>query len=384
MTEVYSENGHRTTDEAERWEYSGEELEAQRAARDAVMELPLFPHFERSLVGAFGPTAATFMMRDFRYWFSRPKIQHRWVVYIKADQWRERMGLNRKQVNKGRAQLRAAGVLEEKMGPYKRIHYRVDWVRLAELVGLSIPLKGGQKDEDEDETLLPPYRGSESIDTPKGGSESIDTPPQRATDDQKPRTYGENGQQNGAKTPKQGGQTNTGSYAGEYLQDIPLAEGAPDATRRSAPNQERNRSTEGKTTEEPTQREPRGPGAGDAPAQEAGGAPLEDHVPPPPVQKVPEPPRLDQRRIGQLYRLMDPLPEDGGNPVSNFTRRHLEGRSDANGDPFTVERIAEKAREALGGREPLAAYVAGVERVLPSVERPPQPSTAEQREEVAV
>jgi hypothetical protein len=48
--------------------------------------------------------------------------------------------LNRKQVNKGRARLKALGVLEEKYGPYKRIHYRIDWVRLAEL--LSIPLRG--------------------------------------------------------------------------------------------------------------------------------------------------------------------------------------------------------------------------------------------------
>jgi hypothetical protein len=33
-------------------------------------------------------------------------------------------------------------MLEERYGNYKRLHYRLDWVKLAEL--LSIPLKGGQ------------------------------------------------------------------------------------------------------------------------------------------------------------------------------------------------------------------------------------------------
>jgi hypothetical protein len=106
---------------------------------------------------------------------------------------------------------------------------------------------------------------------------------------------------------------------------------------------------------------------------------MDDHVTPPAAS-------LDSKRIGQLWRAMEPLPDDNPTPVARITQQHLLGLSDAEGRPFTEERIAEKAREQLGGREPLAAWVAGVEDVLRVMEQPSSIATEDeaQMEEVAV
>jgi hypothetical protein len=116
------------------------DAEAQRAARDAIMQIPAFPELLTRLTRVFGPGAERDMIHQLIYWFSKPKMQNRWWAYKTADEWRAERGLNRKQVNKGRARLKPFGVLEEKYGNYKRLHYRIDWIRLAEL--LSLPLKG--------------------------------------------------------------------------------------------------------------------------------------------------------------------------------------------------------------------------------------------------
>jgi hypothetical protein len=127
---------------------TGTDAEAQRAARDAIMEIPAFPELQTRLTRVFGPGAERDMIHQLIYWFSKRKMQNRWWAYKTADEWRDERGLNRKQVNKGRARLKPFGVLEEKYGPYKRLHYRIDWVRLAEL--LSIPLEGGPSYEWDD------------------------------------------------------------------------------------------------------------------------------------------------------------------------------------------------------------------------------------------
>jgi len=138
---------------------TGTDAEAQRAARDAIMEIGAFPELLTRLTRVFGPGAERDMIHQLIYWFSKPKMQNRWWAYKTADEWRDERGLNRKQVNKGRARLKPFGVLEEKYGPYKRIHYRIDWVRLAEL--LSIPSEGGPSyewDDLEDDDFSVSYR----------------------------------------------------------------------------------------------------------------------------------------------------------------------------------------------------------------------------------
>src|SRR5215217_1773241 len=153
------------------------DAEAQRAARDAITEIPQFPELERRVVGVLGPTSEALMIHQLVYWFDKPKMHNRWWAYKTYKEWKDERGLNRKQVDKGRGRLKGRKLVEEKYGNYKRLHYRVDWVKLAEL--LSIPLKGSQShdldDFDDDiffDEPLQPLKGVQSSwdDTPKGGT----------------------------------------------------------------------------------------------------------------------------------------------------------------------------------------------------------------------
>jgi len=53
-------------------------VEAQRAARDAIMKIPAFPELERRLVSVLGPTSEALMMHQLVYWFNKKKMQNRW------------------------------------------------------------------------------------------------------------------------------------------------------------------------------------------------------------------------------------------------------------------------------------------------------------------
>jgi hypothetical protein len=133
----------------------GTDAEAQRAARDAIMAIPVFPELERRLISVLGPTSEALMIHQLVYWFSRPKMQNRWSAYKTYKEWKDERGLNRRQVDKGRKRLKANKLVEEKYGNYKRIVYQIDWVRLAGL--LLIPLKEGQSydlDDFEDEDFF--------------------------------------------------------------------------------------------------------------------------------------------------------------------------------------------------------------------------------------
>jgi hypothetical protein len=134
---------------------TADDAEAQRAARDAIMAIPVFPELERRLISVLGPTSEALMIHQLVYWFSRPKMQNRWSAYKTYKEWKDERGLNRRQVDKGRKRLKANKLVEEKYGNYKRIVYQIDWVRLAGL--LLIPVKEGQSydlDDFEDEAFF--------------------------------------------------------------------------------------------------------------------------------------------------------------------------------------------------------------------------------------
>jgi hypothetical protein len=142
-------------DSLERNRTAGDNAEAQRAARDAIMAIPVFPELERRLISVLGPTSEALMIHQLVYWFSRPKMQNRWSAYKTYKEWKDERGLNRRQVDKGRKRLKANKLVEEKYGNYKRIVYQIDWVRLAGL--LLIPLNEGQSydlDDFEDEDFF--------------------------------------------------------------------------------------------------------------------------------------------------------------------------------------------------------------------------------------
>ena len=315
---------------------TADETEAQRAARDAVMQIPAFPELERRLVSVLGPTSEALMLHQLVYWFNKQKMQNRWSAYKTYKEWKEERGLNRKQVDKGRKRFKANKLVEEKYGNYKRIYYCVDWVRLAEL--LSIPVKGGRsydlddfKNENSLDEPLYPLKGDQlSSDSSKGGTVENDIP---LVDDESD-TYAEN--------PSFGGvQSNAREYPETYEHDNTLYREAP----------------------EPAFAEP---GAPEINEQEE---PKKDDVsallgPDKRHSQIAEPPkpRISKEREGQAWGLIFGLPDE--TEASRFADHHIAGKEDANGEPFTAERVAEKVREICGGDEPLEAYKPWVEGCL--------------------
>ena len=63
-----------------------------------------------------------------------------------------------------------------------------------------------------------------------------------------------------------------------------------------------------------------------------------------------------------MWALIFGLPDE--TDVTRFADQHIADRIDADGGAFTVERVAEKAREHLGRDEPLEAYIPYVQRCL--------------------
>jgi hypothetical protein len=181
------------------------DIKGQQAARDAVMQIRLFPDLIVQLRNALGYGPHCDMLQHFVYWMHprHPKMQKRWTLYKTYAQWRDECGLARKQIDKGRAKLWALGLVTEKKGPHARLHYRVDWVALAEVLSLS-PIGEQTDDLDvsfydfEDDGSLSPY--GEQIQSVHQGEQSSMSP------------YGE--------------QANTGEYTEDYVSGNTLLQSA--------------------------------------------------------------------------------------------------------------------------------------------------------------
>jgi hypothetical protein len=193
-----------------------EDREAQQVARDAVMEIPLFPDLTVMLRKALGYGPHVEMLQHFVYWFHprHPKMQNRWALYKTYAGWERECGLGRRQVDRGRRTLRARGLVAEKLGQYKRIHYRVNWVALARVLNLytiAVQIDEGYDLEDE----LNVYTKGEQIQSAhhRGTRQSV----------------------------HQGVQSNTGEYAEEYLSENTLLQsGAEFSKTNSAPPPQMN------------------------------------------------------------------------------------------------------------------------------------------------
>jgi hypothetical protein len=132
MSEEYHENGTNKQPNPE------PDYEAQQAARDAVMAIPLFPDLAVALKHAIGYGPHVDMLQHFVYWF-HPRhrtMQKRWTLYKTYKEWKDECGLTDRQVKKGRKVLRDLGLVTEHKGPRYRVHYRIDWVALADVLRL--------------------------------------------------------------------------------------------------------------------------------------------------------------------------------------------------------------------------------------------------------
>jgi hypothetical protein len=127
------------------------DFEAQRAARNAVMQIGQFPDFPVAMRRATGYGPWVDMMQHFHHWFHprHKTMQDRWTMWKTYQQWWDECGLYERQVRKGVKRLKALGLIEVWYGPRKRPHYRVDWVRLAEVLSIT-SVNCGDGDEQDD------------------------------------------------------------------------------------------------------------------------------------------------------------------------------------------------------------------------------------------
>jgi hypothetical protein len=203
------------------WEPTPEATRVQQACRNAIMKIPLFPDLPVALRQAVGYGPHVDMLQHFVYWF-HPRhrtMQQRWTLYKTYKEWHDKCGLSKRQVNKGRAKLGELKVIGWKRGQYGRVHYRVDWVVIAEILGLESNQTtiGGSIDElDDDFYDLDDQFNQTTI----GGSIQSDH---------------QGGPFNQTSV---GGSPNTGEYAGEYLQESsPLQGGDEPAFAEPSPHE---------------------------------------------------------------------------------------------------------------------------------------------------
>ena len=304
---------------ADSLERNGFDAEAQRVARDAIMEIPLFPDLTVALRGALGYGPHVDMLQHFCYWMHprHPKMRSRWTMYKTYKEWREECSLTDRQVRKGRKVLRELGLVTEKKSNYGRIDYRVDWVVLAK--ALSLDTNTVQTDEDWDDFDLSDDDDSLDGNTVQGQS-------------------GRYSEESSLDTNTV--QANAGDYAGDYLQETTLLQRAPEPAHAEPGATEINKDKEQKE------------GIEALPSTDK----RHSQVAEPPKPKIAKEVEI------KVWALIWGLPDE--TDVTRFADQHIADKIDADGEAFTVERVAEKAREHLGRDEPLEAYIPYVQRCL--------------------
>lgn len=283
------------------------------------MEIPLFPQLTVALRTALGYGPHVDMLQHFCYWMHprHPKMQNRWEIYKTYKEWREECGLSDRQVRKGRKVLRELGLTTEKKSNYVRIDYRVDWVALAR--ALSLDVITVQADEDLDDFDF--FDDDDSLDaiTVQG-------------------QFGHYSDQSSLDAITE--QPNAGVHAPNYEQNNYSLQRAaePAFAEPAAPeiNKEEPKEVDLSSSPDDSKRH----------------------------SQIAEPPKPEISREVQFRALgyIFGLPNE--TDATRFADHHIAGKVDADGEAFTVERVAEKVRELLGGDEPLEAYMPWVERCL--------------------
>jgi hypothetical protein len=304
---------------ADSLERNGFEAEAQRVARNAIMEIRLFPDLIVALRSALGYGPHVDMLQHFCYWMHprHPKMQSRWTMYKTYAEWREECSLSDRQVRKGRKVLHKRGLVTEKKINYGRIDYRVDWVALAK--ALSLDTNSVQTDEVLDDFDL--FDDNLSLYANSG-------------EGQFGRYSGE------SNLDAISIHANAGEHAGEYVQKNSPLHGVPEPAFAEPGATEKNRDKEQKERIEAP------PSTDKRHSQDA----------------EPPKPEIAKEVEIKVWDLIFGLPDE--TDVSRFADQHIADRLDADGEAFTVKRVAERAREHLGRDEPLEACIPFVQRCL--------------------
>ncbi len=295
------------------WEATPEETRAQKAARDAVMTMDLFPDLNVALKKSLGYGPHVDMLQHFVYWFHprKPKMQHRWTMYKTFDDWHEECGLTDRQVKKGRKRLLELGLLAWKRGQYGRVHYRVDWVALVKILNpdaYGVPIDNVDDDlfDDFDEPnpdalpsrFNPDALPSKSIRTPMVSRFNPDALPSDPTQE-----------------------TTTEDYSEDYLTEETLLQSAAGAQNRATPLNQINK-------EEELEEEQSSPGSDKRHSESSDASPqkestIEEVLDPTPLVEEPMPKRLTSNQVAKMMQVLC-----GENEARRVAIEHLEGREE--------------------------------------------------------
>jgi hypothetical protein len=280
----------------------------QRAAREAVEGIRLFPDLERMIIAKFGATPEALMLHQFCYWYRKPSMKDRAWLYKTFAEWRDERGLSRRQVDKGRTALTRAGIIEEEYGPYKRVHFRVDFVRLAATLNLSLnPIAHPESVEDGVGKRQTPENGrAVSVCPPENGHKRLSHAGKPFEEAGQSRLHTSNTHDSAylrGEPSEEGGQFNTGEYAEDYLQEIPLTEGGDGSASRPATKKEEEILHDREGGEAPTD------GVATVPSdtQQQRSAKGDGDEPPPDNAA---PPVADARRVAKARSALDALFEE--------------------------------------------------------------------------
>lgn len=320
-------------------------------------------------IQAVGPAAGVFL-RELVFWTGRGALENGWI-WKTEQEMEEGTGLSRTHQRKARKILAGLGVLEEaRQGVPRRMHYRVNLRELSELLEVGRPIlnqwkrgaklnkETGKFHRPETGTLNPEYRedGSTDLTSRDGNTDLASEVPITNLTSEDGITNLADEDRNTVLAIQRELQEGTPEASSEISSEgSPLQGGAEPAFAEPAPAPRNNTSSEQEVNDldfdtlgrdVTTQQEDISEGNGKSRVRR------------------PKPPRLSKPRLSKLDLLMNPLPGAHENPLGQLVALHLNGGSDAEGRMISAERIAERAREVLGEDEPIAAYIADVERVL--------------------
>jgi hypothetical protein len=307
----------------------GADAEAQQAARDAVMQIRLFPELPAALRKAIGYGPHADMLQHLVFWFHprHPSMQKRWTLWKTFAEWHDECGLTDRQVKKGRKILDEKGLATYKRGQYSRVYYRVDWVALAQVLGIDFIPDGNSVQYDDFDIW---FDDDEDDSIPDGNSVRLHS-----------GRYSDQVIPDGNSV-----RLNTGDHAGNYSQETTLLQRDGEPAFAEPPSMNGNGKKEEK--EAPPLDEKRHSQNGHTPSESR----LERR----------ETPTLSAYMKIKVHALVSGRAEE--QVVRRFADNHIWNRNDSFGEPFTLERVAQKAREVLQGEEPLEAYVPFVERCM--------------------
>lgn len=296
----------------------------------ALLTAENFMALEARCIREFGLPAGV-LVRQLVYWEGKGHDPDGWIYKTKAE-LREEIGLSSGMVDTARRRLEDRGVLHTDRRPKRRpggrvkhpspvIHYRLDLLKLAQVLGYlddDTTLRHGSKQHES--ACLESYSKCEES-TPLNHADSHVSTTQNGTF----HTHRESPKTQPESSPLQGGDgpSNRPHLLKNRCDSSPREERFENDTRPygASPRREAVREVEALTI----------------------------GVPALPLRVSSLSPQLEAETKNRAWWIL--TGGEGENDVTRSADQYLEGGAEVNGEPLTVERVAGKAQEHIGGDE---------------------------------